>query len=191
MVLIGVLLVVDYKACDAPAYALYGGMILLLVVTIFVARPIAGSRSWLELGPVRLQPAEFAKFTTALAAWRFMAGINLRQLNWRDQAAGRPHAAARRPHFASNETGQALVFAALLLAFFPRRHVAADSAAAGGGGIILLLALLVPKAWLVGGFTVDWHRLRAQCQAVAAPPALSLSVGGGHRHGIRGRFLFQ
>ena len=68
VVLVVVLLVVDYKAYDTLAYALYGGMILLLVVTMFVARPIAGSRSWLELGPVRLQPAEFAKFTTALAA---------------------------------------------------------------------------------------------------------------------------
>jgi rod shape determining protein RodA len=83
IILIGVLLVVDYKAYDTLAYALYGGMVALLVLTIFIARPIAGSRSWLELGPVRLQPAEFAKFTTALAASRFMAGINLRQQNWR------------------------------------------------------------------------------------------------------------
>ncbi len=78
LVLIVILLVVDYKAYDTLAYVLYGGMIGLLILTIFIARPIAGSRSWLELGPVRLQPAEFAKFTSALAASRFMAGINLR-----------------------------------------------------------------------------------------------------------------
>lgn len=154
-VLIVVLLVVDYKAYDALAYAMYFAMLGLLLVTLVVARPIAGSRSWLEFGPVRLQPAEFAKFTTALAASRFMASINLRQQNWRDQAvlAGLtllPVALI----LASNETGQALVFAALLLAYFREGMSPLILLLLAAGGVILLLALLVPKAWLVGGFTV-------------------------------------
>jgi rod shape determining protein RodA len=137
--LIVILLVVDYKAYDTLAYVLYGGMIVLLLVTLVIARPIAGSRSWLEFGPVRLQPAEFAKFTT----------------NWRDQAvlAGLtllPVALI----LASNETGQALVFAALLLAYFREGMSPLILLLIAAGGIILLLALLVPKLWLVGGFTV-------------------------------------
>ena len=48
----------------------YGAMMLLLMVTIVIAPDIKGSRSWLVLGPVRLQPAEFAKVATALTlAW--------------------------------------------------------------------------------------------------------------------------
>src|SRR5215470_16265193 len=39
----------------------------LLVVTVFVATPIRGSCSWLALGSIKIQPAEFAKFATALA----------------------------------------------------------------------------------------------------------------------------
>ncbi|MVN78403.1 rod shape-determining protein RodA [Hymenobacter sp. HMF4947] len=155
VVLIGILLVVDYKAYDTFAYVLYGVMIVLLLITLVVARPIAGSRSWLEFGPVRLQPAEFAKFTTALAASRFMAGINLRNQNWRDQAvlAGitlLPVALI----LASNETGQALVFGALLLAYFREGMSPLILLLLAAGGIILLLALLVPKLWLLGGFTV-------------------------------------
>jgi rod shape determining protein RodA len=155
LVLIVILLVVDYKAYDTLAYVLYGGMIGLLVLTIFIARPIAGSRSWLELGPVRLQPAEFAKFTTALAASRFMAGINLRQQNWRDQAvlAGLTLLPVVLI-LASNETGQALVFAALLLAFFREGMSPLILLLLAAGGVILLLTLLVPKAWLLGGFTM-------------------------------------
>jgi rod shape determining protein RodA len=155
LVLIVILLVVDYKAYDTLAYVLYGGMIGLLVLTIFIARPIAGSRSWLELGPVRLQPAEFAKFTTALAASRFMAGINLRQQNWRDQAvlAGLTLLPVVLI-LASNETGQALVFAALLLAFFREGMSPLILLLLAAGGVILLLTLLVPKAWLLGGFTL-------------------------------------
>lgn len=155
VVLLGILLVVDYKAYDTLAYVLYGVMIGLLLVTLVVARPIAGSRSWLEFGPVRLQPAEFAKFTTALAASRFMAGINLRNQNWRDQAvlAGLtllPVALI----LASNETGQALVFGALLLAYFREGMSPLILLLLAAGGVILLLALLVPKLWLLGGFTV-------------------------------------
>ncbi|WP_035560973.1 rod shape-determining protein RodA [Hymenobacter sp. IS2118] len=154
-VLIVVLLVVDYKAYDTLAYVLYAGMIVLLLVTLFVARPIGGSRSWLEIGPVRLQPAEFAKFTTALAASRFMAGINLRNQNWRDQMllAG----ITLLPPvliIASNESGQALVFAALLLAYFREGMSPLILLLLVVGGVILLLALLVPKLWLVGAFTV-------------------------------------
>lgn len=41
--------------------------IFLLVVTLIVAQEINGSRSWLIIGPVRLQPAEFMKFIISLA----------------------------------------------------------------------------------------------------------------------------
>ncbi len=155
LVLIVVLLLVDYKAYDTLAYVLYGGMILLLLLTLLIARPIAGSRSWLELGPVRLQPAEFAKFTTALAASRFMAGINLRYQNWRDQLllAGITLLPALLI-IASNETGQSLVFAAFLLAYFREGMSPLILLLLTAGGVILLLALLVPKLWLAGAFTL-------------------------------------
>ncbi|WP_400194182.1 rod shape-determining protein RodA [Hymenobacter sp. B81] len=155
VVLIGVLLVIEYKAYDTFAYVLYGGMIALLLVTLVVARPIAGSRSWLELGPVRLQPAEFAKFTTALAASRFMAGINLRQQNFQQQLvlAG----LTLLPPLlilASNETGQALVFGAFLLAYFREGMSPLILLILAAAGIVLILSLLVPKIWLVGAFTL-------------------------------------
>ena len=155
VVLVIMLLVVDYKAYDTLAYAMYGGMIVLLLITMFVARPIAGSRSWLEIGPVRLQPAEFAKFTTALAASRFMASINLRYQNWRDQLvlAG----ITLLPPLliiASNESGQALVFGALLLAYFREGMSPLILLLLAAAAVVLLLALLVPKVWLVGVFTL-------------------------------------
>ncbi|MBC8082451.1 MAG: rod shape-determining protein RodA, partial [Hymenobacter sp.] len=155
LALIVVLVVIDNKAYDTFAFVLYGGMIVLLLVTLFIARPIAGSRSWLELGPVRLQPAEFAKFTTALAISRVMAGINLRQQNFRDQLllAG----LTLLPPLlilASNETGQALVFGAFLLAYFREGMSPLILLILAAAGAILILALLVPKLWLVGAFTL-------------------------------------
>lgn len=61
------LLKIDIGFYDAYAYIFYSVGIALLLVTLVVAKEINGSRSWLVLGPVRLQPAEFMKFTIALA----------------------------------------------------------------------------------------------------------------------------
>ncbi|WP_278505129.1 rod shape-determining protein RodA [Phocaeicola barnesiae] len=67
-----VLLMLEDKFYDTYAYLIYGILLLLLFGTIFNPHEIKGSRSWIVLGPVSLQPAEFAKFTTALALAKFM-----------------------------------------------------------------------------------------------------------------------
>lgn len=61
-----------FRVYETYAYLFYGIIILLLIATIFLAPDIKGSRSWLVLGPISLQPAEFAKFATALA----LAGLS-------------------------------------------------------------------------------------------------------------------
>ena len=51
-----ILLMLEERMYDMFAYLIYIGMILLLIVTIFIAPDTKGSRSWLILGPVSLQP---------------------------------------------------------------------------------------------------------------------------------------
>ena len=68
-----VLLMLDDRFYDTFAYVIYALLLLLLFVTIFNPHEIKGSRSWLVLGPLRLQPAEFAKFATALAVAKLMS----------------------------------------------------------------------------------------------------------------------
>lgn len=70
--LIFVILMLESDFFNVFAYFIYAAMIALLIATIFLAPNIKGSHSWLVLGPVRLQPAEFAKFTTALAIAKLM-----------------------------------------------------------------------------------------------------------------------
>lgn len=65
------ILLVDRRLLKASAPLLYGIMLLVLVLTIFIAPNIKGSHSWLVITEtVRIQPAEFAKVTTAMMlAW--------------------------------------------------------------------------------------------------------------------------
>ena len=79
-----ILLLLDDRFYESFAYVLFGLMLVLLFATIFNPHSIKGSRSWLVLGPLRLQPAEFAKFATALALAKFMSRFNYDIHKWKD-----------------------------------------------------------------------------------------------------------
>lgn len=70
--LAGVLLGIDERYYDTFAYVLYLGFMVLLLVTPFLAHDIKGSMSWIKIGKFSLQPAEFAKFATALCVAKYM-----------------------------------------------------------------------------------------------------------------------
>ena len=74
-----VILMTDTKIFDTFAYIIFGVLLLLLFATIFNPHDIKGSHSWLVIGPLRLQPAEFGKFPTALALAKLMStyGFNI------------------------------------------------------------------------------------------------------------------
>ena len=115
-----VLLLIDYKTYDVLAYIAYGAMLLLLLATPFLAHDIKGSMSWISLGPVSLQPAEFAKCVVALAVAKYMGRYEYKIRTWRDLIV--PFAIIGVPALIimilQKETGSALVFAAFLLVFY-------------------------------------------------------------------------
>ena len=81
-VLLGSMLIfIEKRVFDQSAFVLYTVMMLLLVVTIFIAPDTKGSRSWIPIGPVKLQPAEFAKFSVALALAKYMDQYGFSMLN--------------------------------------------------------------------------------------------------------------
>ena len=120
VVLGGVLLLIDYKTYDILAYFAYGAMLLLLLATPFLAHDIKGSMSWISIGPVSLQPAEFAKCVVALAVAKYMGQYEYKLRTWRDLIV--PFALIGVPALIimilQKETGSALVFAAFLLVFY-------------------------------------------------------------------------
>ena len=71
------ILLVDEKLFYAFAYGFYGITIILLLATFFIGVEIKGSSSWIRIGGFQIQPAEFAKFGTALALAKFLSGYNI------------------------------------------------------------------------------------------------------------------
>ena len=84
MLLGAFILMTDDRLIESASYFLHLFMLVLLVVTPFVARDIKGSLSWIKVGPFSLQPAEFAKFTTALCVAKVMNSYGFSMAHWRD-----------------------------------------------------------------------------------------------------------
>lgn len=77
----------DTRIYDTFSFIIYGVLLLLLFATIFNPHDIKGSHSWLVIGPLRLQPAEFGKFATALALAKLMSAYGFNIHRWKDFAA--------------------------------------------------------------------------------------------------------
>lgn len=131
-VIAGIILLIDDKVYNVFSYHMYAAIMLLLIITIFVAPDIKGSRSWLVFGPISFQPAELAKMATALAVAKFMSSYNYKLKSWKDLLKILlfiilPFVLI----LLQKETGSALVFAAFALVFYRE----------GMSGMILLLGV--------------------------------------------------
>lgn len=128
-----VLLLFDYRVYETYAYPIYIVLIIIMIITIFVAPDIKGSHSWLVMGPLRFQPAEFGKAATALALAKLFSGYGF-NLN----SSRKDYLIALSLIFlpilliiAQSETGSALSYLALFLVLYRE----------GMSGLILLSAL--------------------------------------------------
>lgn len=114
-----VILMTDDRLYDTFSYVIYGLMMLLLFATIFNPHEIKGSRSWIVMGPLRIQPAEFAKFATALAISKLMSTYGFDLNKWRDLAiACGIIVFPMLLIIGQKETGSALVYSAFFLMLY-------------------------------------------------------------------------
>ncbi|MCH5309962.1 MAG: rod shape-determining protein RodA [Prevotella sp.] len=114
-----ILLMLDDRIYDTFSFVIYGALLILLFLTIFNPHSIKGSRSWLVLGPLRVQPAEFAKFATALALAKLMSiyGYNIQK--WQHFAGALALILVPMLFIVlQRETGSALVYLAFFLMFY-------------------------------------------------------------------------
>lgn len=136
-----VLLMLDDKYFDTLADVFYWLMMLVLIVTPFVAKDTKGSLSWISLGAIKIQPAEFAKCATALAVAKLISqyGFSLDNMRHLAQATALillPMALI----VLQKETGSALVYLAFFLMFYRE----------GMPGSILFTAVAFVSYFVVG-----------------------------------------
>ena len=68
-----IVLAFDYRRLDRYAYLVYGAVAVALVLVPIVGRVAGGSRRWITLGPVSIQPSEFMKPALVIALAHYFA----------------------------------------------------------------------------------------------------------------------
>lgn len=135
------ILLIDANNYFSWSFMIYFVMIGLLMLTVAIAPETKGSRSWLVMGPLNIQPAEFAKFATAMALARFMSAYNFNlKASKNYMMVGGILLLPLLLILLQNETGSALVFLALMLMLYRE----------GMPGIILFLAVCFASIFVIG-----------------------------------------
>lgn len=115
----GAIFLIDTRFFDVFAYVFYVLTIALLVLVLVFGTEVNGAKAWFEIGGFRLQPAEFAKFGTALALAKYLGDIDSNIRNFRQQVIsfillGIPAVLI----VVQGDAGSALVYASLTLMFY-------------------------------------------------------------------------
>lgn len=133
-----VIVLIDAKFFSAFSMSIYILMIVLLIGVLIFGKTVAGSKSWIQFGSMAIQPAEFAKFATALAVAKYLSTLNIDMQKMKTKITVSfivllPAALI----LLQNDTGSALVYAAFILVLFRE----------GLSGMIIVLGL-----WMTGLF---------------------------------------
>lgn len=149
------ILLTDSKFFTATPNILYITGIILMLATFVVGKTVNGSKSWIPLGFMNLQPVELCKIFTALALAKYLARNDTDFSKPRSQliAAG----IAFLPVLFSilqNETGLALVYFSFLLPMYREGLPPGYLIFGASLGVLLVVTLLFPPSSLIIALSV-------------------------------------
>lgn len=135
-----VILIVEAKFYSVFANIIYLTTIFLLVSVLILGKEVNGARSWFELGPIRFQPAEFAKFATCLAIAKFMSKFGFKMMRLKSLiTAGAIIFIPAALIILQNDTGSALVYSVFLIVMYRE----------GLPGVILFICFVVATLFII------------------------------------------
>jgi rod shape determining protein RodA len=165
------LLLTDSNIYTTFSYPVYAGVILLLIGVLLFGVETAGSRSWFQIGGLKIQPAEFAKFATCLAIARFLSRRNANIQTLKDKIIvtgllGLPAGLI----ILQGDVGSALVYTCFIIVMFREGLSPFYLLLAGLIIALFILALIIDKYLLVGvlvfiSIITTWW-LKAKNQAI-------------------------
>lgn len=146
------ILIIDTKFFPTFSYLIYGFFMLVLVGVLFFGVEINASKSWFRIGSFAVQPAEFAKYATALALSKYFGDIQGRHPSISNFFYGfiiicLPAGLI----FLQNDTGTALVFGAFILVFYREGYISGLLMAVGATAIFLFIFTLLINEFLIIG----------------------------------------
>ncbi|MVN89809.1 rod shape-determining protein RodA [Mucilaginibacter aquatilis] len=151
VVLGAVILLLDSRFFNGLAPVFYVVTVLLLIAVLVVGRNVGGNQAWIPLGSFRLQPSEFAKFSTCLLLARYLSGVNIRITE--PKSFFTAAAIIALPMFLimmQPDTGSTLVFCSFIFILYREGLSPIFLIAAGLAITLFILALLVNEWYIIG-----------------------------------------
>ncbi len=149
------ILLIDSKLFTATANLSYFAGILLILATFVVGKEIKGSKSWIPLGFMNLQPVELCKIFVALVLAKF---LSQQEVDFRKQKSQLIAAAlVFTPTVLSilqGETGLALVYFAFLIPMYREGLPPGYLVVGAAMGVLLVVSLLFSAKTLIIGFSI-------------------------------------
>jgi rod shape determining protein RodA len=149
------ILLTDSKLFTATANLSYLVGMLLVLATFVVGKEVKGSKSWIPLGFMNLQPVELCKIFASLALAKYLSMPDMDFKKPRAQLIAA--AICFTPALFSilqSETGLALVYLSFLIPMYREGLPPGYLIAGASVAVLLVVCLLVPKLQLVIAFTV-------------------------------------
>ncbi len=142
-VLIVAINIIEWRFYETFAHFIYGAVIFLLVLVLVIGQTVKGSQSWIGIGGLGIQPAEFAKFGCALAIAKILSvrSKGLDSIRAYLEVIGLMILPAILI-IGQGDTGSALVFAVFILVLF-REGMPAFILVIGVVAIILFISTLM------------------------------------------------
>src|SRR5688572_1649046 len=134
----------DYRSFADKSHIIYLAILALLIYVLFFGAVRGGSRRWIDLGPLNLQPSEFAKATLALVLAKFFGESRRGTLTRGDLLVAAAITAvplliiAQQPDLGTAVTLLPVLFAVAFVAGMPMRVI---------GILAIVAALAAPVVW--------------------------------------------
>jgi rod shape determining protein RodA len=147
-----IIFLIDSKFFSAFAYAFYAISMLSLMAVLVFGKEVNGAKSWFEFGFIRFQPAEFAKIFTGLALAQLISSYQIRLDKFKHLIIALLIIALPMILIIlQNDTGSALVYAALILVLYREgmNQILLFVVFLAAG--LFILSLLLPIVWIITG----------------------------------------
>lgn len=154
LILGAVILLLDNKFFNAFSPIFYGVTIILLIVVLFVGRNVGGNQAWIPIGSFRLQPSEFAKFSSCLLLAKYLSSTNLKLQDFQTLlVCALILLIPMSLIMLQPDTGSALTFTSLVFVLY-REGLSGYTLVIGALFIALFVLTLLFTSFVVAGFLI-------------------------------------
>ncbi|GAB3933312.1 rod shape-determining protein RodA [Mucilaginibacter myungsuensis] len=180
-----VILLLESRFLSALAPTFYVATVLLLILVLVIGRNVGGNQAWIDIGGgFRLQPSEFAKYSTCLLLARYLSGVNIKVTEIKSfLIAGGIILLPMLLILKQPDAGSTLVFCSLIFVLYREGLSPLFLIIFGLLAVLFVLSLLVVNQWyliagiMTAGLLLIWFVKRNRALALWVLLGTLLSVG--------------